>query len=148
MADQTVAPVVSAAKPAKPAQASEVTLAHIMSEHDTNLYGTIHGGVVMKLIDDAAGAAAARHAEGPAVTAAVDSMTFLAPVRAGDLLTAHAELERAGRTSMTVHVTVTAERWNATGPVTRVATGRLTFVAIDADSHPRPVPALLEPAAA
>ncbi|MFD5559956.1 acyl-CoA thioesterase [Kitasatospora griseola] len=145
MADQTVVAVTAAAKPV---QASQVTLAHIMSEHDTNLYGTIHGGVVMKLIDDAAGAAAARHAEGPAVTAAVDSMAFLAPVRAGDLLTAHAELERAGRTSMTVHVTVTAERWNAAGPVTRVATGRLTFVAIDAESRPRPVPALLaaEPA--
>ncbi|KDN81493.1 acyl-CoA thioesterase [Kitasatospora cheerisanensis] len=141
MADQTATPVMTAAKPA---EASEVTLAHIMSEHDTNLYGTIHGGVVMKLIDDAAGAAAARHAEGPAVTAAVDGMSFLAPVRAGDLLTAHAELERAGRTSMTVRVSVTAQRWNAAaGPVTEVATARLTFVAVDADSRPRPVPALL-----
>ncbi|MGW4379965.1 acyl-CoA thioesterase [Kitasatospora sp. NPDC004531] len=145
MADQTAAAVMSAAKPV---EASQVTLAHIMSEHDTNLYGTIHGGVVMKLIDDAAGAAAARHAEGPAVTASVDRMDFLAPVRAGDLLTAHAELERAGRTSMTVRVTVSAERWNAAGPLTRVATARLTFVAIDAESRPRPVPALLAPAAA
>ncbi|CAL9349648.1 hypothetical protein SUDANB70_00447 [Streptomyces sp. enrichment culture] len=79
--------------------ASRVTLAHIMSEHDTNLYGTIHGGVVMKLIDDAAAAAAGRHAHEPPVTASVDGMAFLAPVRAGDLLTVHAELERAGRTS-------------------------------------------------
>ncbi|MFC9544316.1 hotdog domain-containing protein [Streptomyces sp. NPDC056956] len=59
--------------------ASRVTLAHIMSEHDTNLYGTIHGGVVMKLIDDAAAAAAGRHADGPPVTASVDGMAFLAP---------------------------------------------------------------------
>ncbi len=121
---------------------SRVTLAHIMSEHDTNLYGTIHGGVVMKLIDDAAAAAAGRHADGPAVTVSVDRMTFLAPVRAGDLLTVHAELERAGRTSMVVGVRVSAERWNATGPGTDVATGRLTFVAIDADGRPRPVPSL------
>ncbi|NEA78273.1 acyl-CoA thioesterase [Actinospica acidiphila] len=121
---------------------SRVTLAHIMSEHDTNLYGTIHGGVVMRLIDDAAAAAAGRHADGPAVTVSVDRMTFLAPVRAGDLLTVHAELERAGRTSMVVGVRVSAERWNAAGPGTDVATGRLTFVAIDADGRPRPVPSL------
>ncbi|MCA6091356.1 acyl-CoA thioesterase [Streptomyces sp. SCA3-4] len=114
-----------------------------MSEHDTNLYGTIHGGVVMKLIDDAAAAAAGRHADGPAVTVSVDRMTFLAPVRAGDLLGAHAELERAGRTSMTVAVRVTAERWNASGPTAEVATGRLTFVAIDAEGRPRPVPPLV-----
>ncbi len=122
---------------------SQVTLAHIMSEHDTNLYGTIHGGVVMKLIDDAAAAAAARHADGPAVTVSVDRMTFLAPVRAGDLLSVHAELERVGRTSMTTVVTVASERWNASGPVTEVATARLTFVAIDEDGRPRPVPALV-----
>nr|WP_285529342.1 acyl-CoA thioesterase [Streptomyces lavendulae] len=113
-----------------------------MSEHDTNLYGTIHGGVVMKLIDDAAAAAAGRHADGPAVTVAVDSMSFLAPVRAGDLLSVDAELERAGRTSMTVGVRVRAEHWNASGPTSEVATARLTFVAIDAEGRPRPVPAL------
>ncbi|WFB06253.1 acyl-CoA thioesterase [Streptomyces sp. LX-29] len=121
---------------------SRVTLAHIMSEHDTNLYGTIHGGVVMKLIDDAAAAAAGRHADGPAVTVSVNRMSFLAPVRAGDLLTIHAELLRAGRTSMVVVVRVTAERWNTSGPVAEVATAELAFVAIDADGRPRPVPAL------
>ncbi|OAR23258.1 acyl-CoA thioesterase [Streptomyces sp. ERV7] len=121
---------------------SRVTLAHIMSEHDTNLYGTIHGGVVMKLIDDAAAAAAGRHADGPAVTVSVNRMAFLSPVRAGDLLTVHAELERAGRTSMDVAVHVTAERWNASGPTTEVATAQLTFVAIDADGSPRGVPEL------
>ncbi|MCQ6552074.1 acyl-CoA thioesterase [Streptomyces sp. C10-9-1] len=122
---------------------SRVTLATIMSEHDTNLYGTIHGGVVMKLIDDAAAASAGRHADGPAVTASVDRMTFLSPARAGDLLTVHAELERAGRTSMTVAVRVSAERWNATTtPPTEVATARLTFVAIDEQGRPRTVPGL------
>lgn len=124
---------------------SRVTLAHIMSEHDTNLYGTIHGGVVMKLIDDAAAAVAGRHADGPAVTASVDGMTFLAPVRAGDLLTVHAEVKHAGRTSMAVVVRVTAERWNATSsPASEVATARLSFVAIDAEGRPRPVPGLRE----
>ncbi|MFE2141698.1 acyl-CoA thioesterase [Streptomyces sp. NPDC059456] len=139
MADQTATAVGCAAKDPG---ASRVTLAHIMSEHDTNLYGTIHGGVVMKLIDDAAAAAAGRHADGPAVTVAVDRMSFLAPVRAGDLLSVDAELERAGRTSMTVAVNVRAERWNASGPTSEVATATLTFVAIDAEGRPRPVPAL------
>ncbi|MFD4985635.1 acyl-CoA thioesterase [Streptomyces sp. NPDC058374] len=124
---------------------SQVKLAHIMSEHDTNLYGTIHGGVVMKLIDDAAAAAAGRHADGPAVTVAVDRIAFLAPVRAGDLLNLHAALVRAGRTSMTVAVRVTAESWNTSGPTTEVATGRLTFVAVDDRGAPRPVAALETP---
>ncbi|MEU4102872.1 acyl-CoA thioesterase [Streptomyces tanashiensis] len=113
-----------------------------MSDHDTNLYGTIHGGVMMKLIDDAAAAAAGRHADGPAVTVSVDRMTFLAPVRAGDLLSVEAGLERVGRTSMTVGVRVTAERWNSSGPAVEVATAFLTFVAIDSDGSPRPVPPL------
>ncbi|MFB7940219.1 acyl-CoA thioesterase [Streptomyces sp. NPDC127049] len=139
MADRAVS---ASPRPAKTPDDSRVVLAHIMSEHDTNLYGTIHGGVMMKLIDDAAAAAAGRHADGPAVTVSVDRMTFLAPVRAGDLLSVEAGLERAGRTSMTVGVRVTAERWNSSGPATEVATAFLTFVAIDTDGSPRPVPAL------
>jgi acyl-CoA thioesterase YciA len=121
---------------------SAVTLAHIMSDHDTNLYGSVHGGVLMKLVDDAAGAAAARHAGCPAVTVSVDGMTFLVPVRVGDLLTVRARVDHAGRTSMDVGVEVTAERWNASGPATHVVSARLTFVAVDADGTPRPVPEL------
>ncbi|WP_436844078.1 acyl-CoA thioesterase [Streptomyces subrutilus] len=139
MADQTAAPVRCVAK--SPGD-SRVTLAHIMSGHDTNLYGTIHGGVVMKPIDDAAAAAAGRHTDGPAVTVAVDRMAFPAPVCAGDLPCVDAALERVGRTSMTVGVRVRAERWNASGPTTEVATARLTFVAVNAEGEPRPVPAL------
>ncbi|MFF2779252.1 acyl-CoA thioesterase [Streptomyces sp. NPDC058052] len=139
MADRAVS---ASARPAKTPDDSRVVLAHIMSEHDTNLYGTIHGGVMMKLIDDAAAAAAGRHADGPAVTVSVDRMTFLAPVRTGDLLSVEAGLERAGRTSMTVGVRVTAERWNSSGPATEVATAFLTFVAIDSGGAPSPVPAL------
>lgn len=141
--------VTAGGRPAHKAPAdSRVTLAQIMSAHDTNLYGTVHGGVVMKLIDDTAAAAAGRHSDGPAVTVSVDAMRFLAPVRAGSLLTVTAELDRAGRTSMGVAVAVTAEPWNTTGhgPPAEVATARLTFVAIDASGAPRPVPALAAPA--
>ncbi len=72
--------------PPKPASVSRVTLSHIMTAQHTNLLGTVHGGVVMKLVDDAAGAVAGRHSEGPAVTGAMDEMAFLEPVRVGDLL--------------------------------------------------------------
>lgn len=57
--------------------ATRLTLAHIMSAHDTNLMGTVHGGHVMKLVDDAAGTVAARFSGGPAVTAAMDEMLFV-----------------------------------------------------------------------
>lgn len=142
MSVQSVGDRPFAVRGGKSPAASQVMLKHIMSEHDTNLYGTIHGGVVMKLIDDTAAASAGRHADGPAVTVSVNRMTFLAPVRAGDLLSAEATLERAGRTSMDVSVRVTAEQWNFSGPVTDVATAHLTFVAIDAEGQPRSVPAL------
>lgn len=121
---------------------STVLLAHIMSDHDTNLYGTVHGGVVMKLIDDAAAAAAGRHAGTTAVTVSVEKTSFLSPVHAGDLLNVRARLAYAGRTSMDVAVTVTAERWNSTGPTATVATAELVFVAIDRDRRPTPIPEL------
>nr|WP_188294795.1 acyl-CoA thioesterase [Streptomyces sp. CBMA156] len=119
-----------------------------MSDHDTNLYGTVHGGVMMKLIDDAAAAAAGRHAGVTAVTVSVEEMSFLAPVRAGDLLTVRARVDHVGRTSMDVSVAVTSERWNLTGPVTRVATAHLVFVAVDAEGRPHRVPELLLESAA
>lgn len=72
--------------PGKPTSAARITLSHIMTGSDTNLLGTVHGGVIMKLVDDAAGAVAGRHSEGPAVTASMDEMAFLEPVRVGDLV--------------------------------------------------------------
>jgi len=144
-AEHLAGPATAGTTPAPPHRApddSQVVLAHIMSDHDTNLYGTVHGGTVMKLIDDAAAAAAGRHAGTTAVTVSVEDMRFLTPVRTGDLLTVRARLDDAGRTSMQVGVEVTAERWNATGPTALVATGHLVFVAVDDEGHPVPVPEL------
>jgi len=129
--------------PGKPASASRILLSHIMSAHDTNLLGTVHGGVVMKLVDDAAGAAAARHSEGPAVTGAMDEMAFLNPVRGGDLLKVMAQVNWTGTTSMEIGVRVVAERWNESGPGEQVASAYLVFVAVDAEGRPRPVPPVL-----
>ncbi|MEU6175774.1 acyl-CoA thioesterase [Streptantibioticus parmotrematis] len=126
--------------PPKPTSASRITLSHIMSAHDTNLLGTVHGGVVMKLVDDAAGAVAGRHSEGPAVTGAMDEMAFLEPVRVGDLLHVKAQVNWTGRSSMEVGVRVMAERWNESGPAQHVASAYLVFVAVDANGMPRAVP--------
>jgi len=115
-----------------------------MSTGDVNLYGTVHGGVVMKLVDDAAGAAAARHSGGNVVTASMDEMAFLNPVRVGDLVHASAQVNWAGRTSMEVGVRVLAEPWDRAGtdPV-RVATAYLVFVGVDEDGAPRMVPSVV-----
>lgn len=111
-----------------------------MTELDTNLYGNVHGGVVMKLVDDVAGAVAARHSGGPAVTASMDEMVFLTPVHVGDLVYAAAQVNWAGRSSMEVGVRVTAERWDRIGPATHVASAYLVYVGIDEQERPRPVP--------
>jgi acyl-CoA hydrolase len=127
----------------KPTSASRITLTHIMSAHDTNLLGTVHGGVVMKLVDDAAGAVAGRHTEGPAVTGAMDEMAFLEPVRVGDLLHVKAQVNWTGKTSVEIGVRVVAERWNESGPGEHVASAYLVFVAVDAEGKPRQVPQVL-----
>ncbi|MFB6635590.1 acyl-CoA thioesterase [Streptomyces sp. NPDC056362] len=129
--------------PGKPISASRTTLSHIMTSHDTNLLGTVHGGVIMKLVDDAAGAVAGRHSGGPAVTASMDEMVFLEPVRVGDLLHVKAQVNWTGRSSMEVGVRVMAERWNESTPATQVGSAYLVFAAVDADGRPRRVPQVL-----
>ncbi|WP_052852422.1 acyl-CoA thioesterase [Streptomyces avicenniae] len=129
--------------PGKATAASRTTLSHIMTQNDVNLLGTVHGGVIMKLVDDAAGAVAGRHSGGPAVTAAMDEMVFLEPVRVGDLVHVRAQCNWTGRTSMEIGVLVLAERWNEATPATRVATAYLVFAAVDEAGKPRPVPPVL-----
>ncbi|GAA0535116.1 acyl-CoA thioesterase [Streptomyces antimycoticus] len=129
--------------PGKPTSASRTTLSHIMTGSDTNLLGTVHGGVIMKLVDDAAGAVAGRHSEGPAVTASMDEMVFLEPVRVGDLVHVKAQVNWTGRSSMEIGVRVLAERWNESTPATQVGSAYLVFAAVDADGKPRPVPAVI-----
>ncbi|MEU8877633.1 acyl-CoA thioesterase [Streptomyces javensis] len=129
--------------PGKPTSASRTTLSHIMTGSDTNLLGTVHGGVIMKLVDDAAGAVAGRHSEGPAVTASMDEMAFLEPVRVGDLVHVKAQVNWTGRSSMEIGVRVLAERWNESTPATQVGSAYLVFAAVDADGKPRPVPPVL-----
>ncbi|MEV1112175.1 acyl-CoA thioesterase, partial [Micromonospora sp. NPDC049751] len=131
---------LSAAPTGKPTSYSRVTLSKIMTAVDVNLYGTVHGGVLMKFVDDVAGAAAARHSGGTAVTAAIDEIVFSEAVRVGDLVHAHAQVNWTGQTSMEVGVRVVAERWDSAedAPV-RVATAYLVFVGVDVGGAPRTV---------
>lgn len=126
-----------------PIRAARTTLTQIMSSLDVNLLGTVHGGVVMRMVDSVAGAAAGRHSKGPAVTVSMDEMVFLRPVRVGDLVHAHAQVNWAGRTSMEVGVRVTSERWNEIDPAVHVASAYLVFVAVDDAGNPRQVPPVM-----
>ena len=122
-----------------PTERSKVSLARVMGVMDANNYGDVHGGVIMRAVDEAGAVAAVRHSNGPAVTAFMDQMAFLEPVKLGDLLTTRAQVNWTGRTSMEVGVRVTVQRLGVEGEV-HVATAHLVFVAIDADGKPRPVP--------
>jgi acyl-CoA hydrolase len=126
-----------------PASFGRVSLTLLAGQAHVNLLGNVHGGEVMRLVDSTAGAVAQRHSRGPAVTAAMDEMAFLAPVHVGDILHASAQVNWAGRTSMEVGVRVESEPWNQAGtdPV-HVASAYLVFVAIDAEGRPRQIPAL------
>src|SRR3989304_5964313 len=94
---------------AKSIAASRISLSQLMGPQDANTLGNVHGGVIMKLVDEAGALAAMRHAQNPVVTVAIDSMTFRHPIRIGDLVMVSAELTYVGRTSMEVNVEVIAE---------------------------------------
>jgi uncharacterized protein (TIGR00369 family) len=126
-----------------PASHGRTGLAVLMDQSHVNLLGNVHGGVIMRLVDSTAGAVAQRHSGGPAVTAAMDEMAFLHPVRVGDIVRTVGQVNWAGRTSMEIGVRVEAEPWNEAGsrPL-HVASAYLVFVAIDGDGRPREIPAL------
>ncbi len=106
---------------------------------DANSSGDIHGGTVMKLVDEAAGIAAVRHSKRRTVTASMDRMSFLVPIKIGQLVTFTATVNAAWRTSMEVGVRVEAED-PRTGQVRHASTAYLTFVALDDDGRPTSVP--------
>ncbi len=114
-------------------------MSHIMLPHNANANGSVHGGDIMKFIDNAAGAVAMRHARTTVVTASIDRLIFHLPVFIGNLLTLKASLNATGRTSMEIGVRVEAEDLK-TGEIRHIASAYLTFVAIDAERKPTPVP--------
>ena len=126
-----------------PPSHSRVSLASMMHSTEANLLGNVHGGEIMKLVDTTAGAVAARHSGGPAVTAFMDEMAFLHPVHVGDIVRTLAQVNWVGTSSMEIGVRVEAQPWgSASDEPLHVASAYVVFVAIDDDGRPRPVPRL------
>ncbi len=125
----------------KPVSASRVTLAMLMQPMDANLQGNVHGGVIMRLMDEAGGSAAMRHAGRPVVTVAVDQVLFREPIHLGDLVTLTAALTYVGRTSLETRIEVTAQNL-LTGECTHTNTAYFVYVALDETGRPTPVPPL------
>ena len=126
----------------KRVEESSAVMSQLMSHQDTNLAGNVHGGVIMKLIDTASGVAAVRHARSNVVTASIDRLDFHHPVFVGDLLTLRATLNLVGRTSTEVGVRVETEN-PMTGVRRHTASAYLTYVALDRDGRPMPLPPLI-----
>ena len=121
---------------------SQVVLGQFMQPEHANTLGDVHGGVLMKFIDEAGGLCATRHARRPAVTVAVDSLRFLSPVHVGNFVTFTAHLNWVGRTSMEVEVNVEAEDL-LTGQKTHTNSAYLVFVALSQEERPVEVPSLI-----
>lgn len=127
---------------AKPMSASKISIAQLMQPEHANNLGNVHGGWIMKLVDEAGALACMRHAQRRVVTVAIDQMVFRQPIRIGDLVLLNAEVTYAGRTSMEAEVQVTAED-PITGERTHTNTAYLVYVALDRNRNPAPVPPLL-----
>lgn len=107
---------------------------------DINSNGHIFGGWVLSQMDIAGGIVAGRIAQGRCATVAIETMEFIAPILMQDLVSIYARIERRGRTSIAIRLDVIAHRDRGTTDV-KVTTGVFTFVALDEDFRPRPLPA-------
>jgi len=106
---------------------------------DTNANGDIFGGWVLSRMDQAGGIAGVERAQGRVVTVSIDAMTFIRPMRVGDVLEVYTEIGAIGRSSMKIHIEAWAVRFR-TRRREKVTDANFTFVAIDDDGRPRPIP--------
>jgi acyl-CoA thioesterase YciA len=106
---------------------------------DTNANGDIFGGWVLSQMDQAGGIAGVERARGRVVTIAVEAMTFIRPVKVGDVLCVYTEIVQVGRTSMKIHIEAWARRFSS-HVREKVTDAVFTFVAVDEAGRPRPVP--------
>src|SRR5258708_39474617 len=128
--------------PAKPMRASRISIAQLMQPEHANNLGDVHGGWIMKMVDEAGALACMRHAQRRVVTVAIDSMVFRNPIKTSDLVILNAEVTYAGHTSMEAQVEVQAEN-PITGERTQTNTAYLVYVALDDAGLPTAVPALV-----
>jgi uncharacterized protein (TIGR00369 family) len=121
---------------------SRVVLAQLMQPMHANNHGNVHGGEIMRLMDEAGALACMRHAGHRVVTVAVDRMTFHQPIHLGDLVTLTAEVSYVGHTSLEAEILVSAEN-PVTGECLYTNTGYLVYVALDDQGQPVSVPPLI-----
>jgi acyl-CoA hydrolase len=121
---------------------SSVTFARIMTQLDANMLGNVHGGVIMREVDSAAGTAAIRHAGRPCVTAAIDELSFLGPVHVGDILHVSARVNDVGHTSLEVGVKVETEPLTG-GDRRHTTSAYIVMVGLDENGNPVEVPDLV-----
>jgi acyl-CoA hydrolase len=131
------------ARPHRPGEAgspraSEIVFSRTMEITDSNALGKVHGGVIMRAVDSAAGTAAARHSGKVCVTAAIDGFSFLEAVNVGDILIVQARVNDVGRTSLEVGVRVEAEPWRG-GERRHTTSAYLVMVALDERGKPTPI---------
>lgn len=123
----------------KTPESSRVRLHQLMLPEHGNALGNVHGGLIMKMVDEAGAIAAMRHAQRPCVTIAIDSMTFRQPVHLGELLVCDAKVTYVGRSSIEVSVQVHAEN-PITAAITHTNSAHLVYVALGDDGKPCEVP--------
>ncbi len=128
--------------PGKTVSASRTAIVQLMNPEHANNHGNVHGGWIMKMMDEAGALACMRHAQRRVVTVAVDNLTFRKPILLGNLVTVTAELSYVGRTSMEVEVQVIAENVIG-GTKVHTNTAYLVYVALDDTGRSGPVPPLL-----
>jgi len=116
----------------------ELTVRLIAMPSDTNANGDIFGGWVLSQMDQAGGIAAVEEAQGRVVTIAIDAMTFIRPVKVGDVLCVYTAVDRVGRSSIKIHIEAWAQRFR-THHREKVTDATFTFVAVDDSGRPRPV---------
>ena len=125
--------------PATDEPRGELTVRTLAMPSDTNANGDIFGGWVLSQMDQAGGIAGVERARGRVVTIAVEAMTFIRPVKVGDVLCVYTEVEHVGRTSMKIHIEAWSRRF-MTNQREKVTDATFTFVAIDDEGRPRPIP--------
>jgi acyl-CoA hydrolase len=121
---------------------SQSTTSRLMEMLDANAHGNVHGGVIMRMVDEAAAIVAIKHARRSVVTARVERFDFLAPAYIGNVVTIHCAMNYVGRTSMEVGIEVTAEDL-LTGEIRQIASSQVIYVALDENGKPTPVPPLI-----
>jgi uncharacterized protein (TIGR00369 family) len=127
---------------AQSARASEISLNQLMLPEHANALGNVHGGVIMKMVDEAGAIVAMRHARKPCVTIAIDSMTFKQPVHVGQLMVCQARVTYVGRSAIEVQVLVHAENV-MTREITHTNSAYVVYVSLGPDGRSASAPPLL-----